>query len=298
VSRLSAGGRVLVLTGFLTPLPETDGLVGSAVLALALERTLGVLPVFVAEQEVLPPLRAALRAAGLNVCEGLDHTADIPHPAVVLEFPYDRSDAEQAAAALSEAIQPAGCIAVERPGANPKGEYHFSGGRNVTRWIAPIDLLYDRVKSAGTLTIGIGDRGNELGLGAIGDVVRKETPAGANCGCGCGLGNACMTPADHTIVATTSDWGAYALSAALSHLKGDPGALISAEAYRRVLHEAVQAGAIDGPTKYAAPYIDGVDDGFNSHLLELMRGAVTYPRRSVAGAPNRSFRARRRLAGD
>lgn len=297
VARLTRGDRVLILTGFLTPLPETDGLVGSAVLALALERALGVVPVFAAEADVLPPLIAALRAAGLNVCAGFDATEDISHPAVVLEFPRDRPAADTAATSLASATGPQACITVERPGANPKGQYHFSAGGNVTRWIAPIDLLYDRVREMGALTIGIGDRGNELGLGAIGEVVRTEMPAGADCGCGCGLGNACMTPADHTLVGTTSDWSAYALAACLSYLRADWLALISAQAYRRVLHEAVQNGAIDGPSKYAVPFIDGVDDGFNGHLLELMRGAAAYPSRFTAHPPNRLFHARRLMAG-
>ncbi|MFZ0216435.1 MAG: glutamate cyclase domain-containing protein, partial [Candidatus Dormiibacterota bacterium] len=80
-SRLYAGDRVLLVTGFLAPLPETDGLIGAAVLALALERALGVQPIFVAEGEVLVPVRAALRAAGLNPGSVLD-TDEIPHAAV------------------------------------------------------------------------------------------------------------------------------------------------------------------------------------------------------------------------
>jgi len=60
----------------------------------------------------------------------------------------------------------------------------------------------------------------------------------------------------------------------------------------------VRNGAIDGPTRYAAPLIDGVDDRFNRHLLELMRGSVTLPRRLGPDAPTRNFRARRLLAGD
>jgi hypothetical protein len=66
--RVKGGDNVLVLTGFLAPkpFPETDGLIGSAVLAAALERACGAVPVFVAEPEVNCPLRAALRAAGLN----------------------------------------------------------------------------------------------------------------------------------------------------------------------------------------------------------------------------------------
>lgn len=61
-----AGDTVLVLTGFLAPkpFPETDGPIGSAVLAAALERACGAVPVFVADREVTGTLGAALRAGG------------------------------------------------------------------------------------------------------------------------------------------------------------------------------------------------------------------------------------------
>jgi hypothetical protein len=106
-----------------------------------------------------------------------------------------------------------------------------------------------------------------------------------------------MIPADHTLVAMTSDWGAYALAAFLTHLSGRSEALIRGADYRRVLHEAVMAGAIDGPSRYAQPRIDGVDEEFNVHLLELMRGAVEYPRRPGINPATRDCRARRRLSG-
>ncbi|MFZ0217448.1 MAG: glutamate cyclase domain-containing protein, partial [Candidatus Dormiibacterota bacterium] len=180
---------------------------------------------------------------------------------------------------------------VERPGANDRGRYHYSGGAPAPETIAALDPLYDAVRGRGALTIAIGDRGNELGMGAIADAVRAETPAGANCGCGCGGGTACPRAADWTVVASTSDWGAYAIAAALAHLQHDPAVLIDGAAYRRVLHRAVEAGAIDGPTKYATPWIDGVDEDTNAHLLELLRGAVAYPNRE-ARPRNRLYRAR------
>jgi len=285
---------VLILTGFLSPkpYPETDGLIGSAVVAVALERSTGAIPIFVAEAEVLGPLGAALHAAGLNPVHRLSDQG-APHCAVVLDFPAERGRAESAAADLSERISPAACIAIERPGANPRGEYHFAMGKNVTADIAPIDLLYKAVAARNTPTVGVGDFGNELGMGAIYDEIRSETPAGAECGCGCGGGTACATPADVTVVASVSDWGAYAIAACISYLKKDPGALVTADVYRRILDDTVRAGAIDGPTRYSAPLIDGIDDRFNSALLELMRGAVRYPSQPTEHSAIRRFRAGR-----
>jgi hypothetical protein len=134
-------------------------------------------------------------------------------------------------------------------------------------------------------------------MGAIIDTIRAETPAGGDCGCGCGAGTGCATPADVTVLTSTSDWGAYAISACLAYLKGDLDVLISADAYRRTCENAIRAGAIDGPTRYAVPWVDSIDDGFNTALLELMRGVVRYPARPKTHSAIRLFHLARRRAG-
>lgn len=300
VDHVAKGRRVLILTGFLSPrsFPETDGLIGSAVLAAAVERAGGAVPVFVCEPEVIAPLSAALRAAGLNACPQLADTKEVPHATVVLPFPRERAAAEVATTELANQIDPTVCIAIERPGANPKGQYHFAMGKNVSVDIAPVDLLYSELSGRGVPTIGVGDFGNELGMGRIYDAVCRETPAGANCGCGCGGGTACAIPADATVIVSVSDWGAYAIAACFAYLKREPTALVSSAVYRRILEDTVRAGAIDGPTGYARPYIDGIDDGANLALLEVMRAAAEYPAKSPAHPELRVFRARRGGNGD
>jgi D-glutamate cyclase len=299
LENVHSGNRVLMLTGFMSPkpFPETDGLIGSAVLAAALERACGAVPVFVCESEVMVALSAALRGAGLNVLPDLESTVDMPHPTVVLPFPYEQQAAEAESARLATAIEPVVCVAIERPGANPKGQYHFAMGKNVSADIAPIDLLYRKVMDTGVPTLAVGDFGNELGMGAIIDTIRAETPAGGNCGCGCGAGTGCATPADVTVLASTSDWGAYAISACLAYLRKNLEVLVSAQVYGRIGDDAVRAGAIDGPTRYAVPWVDGIDDGFNAALLELMRGVVRYPAKPTAHSPIRLFHLTRRQAG-
>jgi hypothetical protein len=299
VDKVHNGDRVLVLTGFMAPkpFPETDGLIGSAVLASALERGCGAVPVFVCEPEVIPALSGGLRGAGLNLSSDLDRIVDIPHAAVILPFPYEPEAAQAASSHLTQLIQPAMCVAIERPGANPKGQYHFAMGKNVSSSIAPIDILYRMLMEAGVPTVAVGDFGNELGMGAIIDTIRTETPAGGNCGCGCGAGTGCATAADVTVLSSTSDWGAYAISACLAYLTGDLSVLVSADCYRRIGENAVRAGAIDGPTRYAVPWVDGIDDGFNSALLEVMRGAVRYPSRPMTHSPIRLFNFERKQLG-
>ncbi|HEY2672178.1 MAG TPA: glutamate cyclase domain-containing protein [Rugosimonospora sp.] len=308
----STSGVALFLTGFRIPptgVPETDGLIGSAVLAHALDRAGGTVPVFVCEPEVTPALAAALRATGLAVADRLETAREMPHTAAILSWPDPtdtvRPDQDggsgtggasattETAALLAAEIAPAVCVAIERPGRNAKGQYHFAGGINVSAAIAPIDSLYEAVAGRGAGTLAIGDFGNELGMGAIADTVKAETPAGGDCACGCGGGTACEIPADITIACTVSDWGAYALAAALSHLYADPGVLVSAAVYRRILEATVAAGAIDGTSRLAVPHVDGVGDEYNGRLLEMLRDAVAYPNRPHLNNAMRRYRGSR-----
>ena len=293
-ARLEEGGQVLMLTGFRVPpwgVPETDGLIGSAVLAAAFDRTPGTSIACVCEPEVADALSAAIHATGLGVSRQFDAASRLPHVVTVLGYPRREADAPAVAAAFADRLAPAVCVAVERPGRGAGGRYHFALGRDVSEWIAPVDDLYEEVRRRGALTVAIGDFGNELGMGAIADAVRRETPAGADCGCGCGGGTACEIEADVTFACSVSDWGAYAVAACLSHVRRDPGALVDGRVYRRVCEAAVAAGAIDGTSSLAIPHVDGIDEEYNGRLLETMRAVVAYPSRSGEHGPTRLHRA-------
>ena len=291
-----AGQAVLFLTGFRIPpsgVPETDGLIGSAVLAFALVKAKGALPVFVVEPEVIPALAAGVRGTGLAVVEDLALARSLPLTACILPFRKGEADPVGLSTRLIADIAPAACIAIERAGRNALGEYHFAGGKNVTEGIANIDEVFIAATAAGVPTVAVGDFGNELGMGTIADVVKAETPAGGSCGCGCGGGTANEIPADVTLACAVSDWGAYALAAAVSYLAGDPAAYVGGDVYRRVIEATATAGAIDGTSRLAIPHIDGVSDIFNARMVEMLREVAYYPARPHMDGPLRAFRARR-----
>jgi hypothetical protein len=297
---LSGGGCALLLTGFIVPpwgVGETDGLIGTVVLGRALERALGAQLVVVSEQEILPPLAAGFQEAGLLVYRGLDARRDLAHSVVLLPFPRDGEAARDEARRIADAVSAAACVAVERPGRNAVGEYHYALGKNVTEWIAPLDLLYEEAAGRGAITVGVGDFGNELGMGAIADVVRAETPAGSDCGCPCGAGIACPTAADVTVACSVSDWGAYAIAAALSYLEGDPAVFTGPREYARILEATVRGGCIDGASNYAVPAVDGIAQETNIALVELLRDSAAYPASGNRFQAIRDFRAAREGGG-
>ncbi len=90
-------------------------------------------------------------------------------------------------------------------------------GRDITDRMSPAHWLFDEENRPGTriTTIGIGDGGNEIGMGRIGwETIRRNIPNG-------GL-IACRVPTDHLVVCGISNWGAYGLAAGLRRLRGLP----------------------------------------------------------------------------
>ena len=118
------------------------------------------------------------------------------------------------------------------------------------------------------VTIGIGDGGNEIGMGKVPwDVIRRNVPHG-------GL-TACRVPCDHLIVAGVSNWGAYGLAAGVRLLRGVPfdAELFDAQRERELLRVMVEQGPlVDGVTGQRAVSVDGLD--FERYAEPLRRLAA------------------------
>lgn len=103
-------------------------------------------------------------------------------------------------------------------------------------------------------TIGIGDGGNEIGMGKIPwSVIRNNIPNG-------GL-IACRVPTDYLIVCGVSNWGAYALAAGVFVLRGvkPPADLFDPDREREILEVMVREGPlVDGVTGKQTATVDGL----------------------------------------
>jgi len=245
---------LVVVTGFLIPhatppAAETDGPLGALFLARALQ-PLGFRVAIAAEAFCLKSLQ------GQNVS--------------LIELPVGCTHRDAFQRFLPDCTH---LIALERVGPNhttesvgedqalfeAEVEPHLRNrcysmrGLDITANMAPAHWWFERPDRT-YRTIGIGDGGNEIGMGKVSwATVRRNINRG-------GL-VACRVPTDLTIVAGISNWGAYGLAAGIYHLKGvRPDAeLFDRERERSLLEILVRQGPlVDGVTGLPTVSVDGL----------------------------------------
>jgi hypothetical protein len=290
VRAVKPGSTVVITAGFVTPFwfprGENDGPPGGAVLAHALQTALEARVVFLAEEPITPVIRAACDAAGLASFEW-KAARRIPLSVAVGSFPVDEAVAERRATELLDELGPVALVATEKCGRNAKGVYHTGYGFDISADTAKIDHLFDAARRQEILTIGVGDLGNEIGMGGIVEPVRDTVPNGRVCQCPCGGGIATVTEVDVPIPAATCDWGLYAVAAAVSALTGRPDALLPGEMLPRIVEACVAAGSRDGVTMRPLARIDGMPMSVHTALLEMLRTLVQVRQRRT---PLQEFR--------
>ncbi|XP_034531839.1 D-glutamate cyclase, mitochondrial [Notolabrus celidotus] len=99
-------------------------------------------------------------------------------------------------------------LAIERSGRAADGNYYNMRAINIKHLVDPIDDLFIAAKNIpGITTTGVGDGGNELGMGKVREKVVNLMPKGDLI--------ACDVPADYAITAGVSNWGGYAVACGL-----------------------------------------------------------------------------------
>ena len=260
---------------------EMDGPPGAVALARSLGRGLRAVPVFVTEEAQVGPLTEAALGAGLTATtlEGAGEQAlgASYNSAVVVEgFPNQDEAARAAAPHMLDRLQPKALVVIEKAGRNEVGIYHGTAGGDTSAGKARIDDLVEEAGRRGIVTIGIGDGGNEIGMGAIHSTIVEEIPYGRACRCPCGRGIAPVTGTDVLIAATVSNWGAYGIMAALAILLDQSGLAHGAEQEARILEACARAGYLD-TAGYADPTADGLPQRTHLALVDLLTVIVQAP---------------------
>ena len=252
---LSEAKHVGLITGFFVPrgdvaAPETDGPVGTALLAAALSAC-GIPARIAVDGPCADAVRAAVQALGEPVAVdeiALDDAADITR--VAREWQRD---------GVTHAL------AIERCGRSGDGKPRNMRGVDVSPWTAPLDDLFE---GGPWRKLAVGDGGNEIGMGKLpSGLIAKVVPNGAEI--------ACVTSCDHLVVAGVSNWGAYGLMAALAVVRPEwqpaIAKFLTAERDLAVTRAVVeQAGAVDGVTARREATVDGFGPEVHGPLVEKL----------------------------
>ncbi len=240
-------GTAIVVTGFYildAGYAETDGPPGAVVIGSALNQ-LGYKVVHVTDRY----------ATDIMDKTGGDYSS-------VVEFPItdDDSSIEFARNLISE-LDPSVLIAIERCGFTDEGKYRNMRGRDISDYNARIDHIFH----SNVPSVGIGDGGNEIGMGNLAEEVTQVESL---------VKIPCITQTTKLMLASVSNWGGYGLAAALSALSGR-NLLPSIEEEQQLLRDTVDLGAVDGMSAKQEYKVDGFTIEENSETLQALHDHLT-----------------------
>ena len=267
---------IILTTGFVVPpwiQPETDGPVSVVSLARSLSIAFDLTPVIITEPSSIKKQSELAEQGGFKVLP-YGKAKKIPRSIAVEGFTLERSEAKKEAEELLEGISPCVIISVEKASPNRKGVFHSGIGVDVSSLSAKVDALINSAREVGIPTIGIGDAGNEIGMGVIEDTVREILPTGKDCGCPCHSGVASSVATDSLVVTGTSNWGCSAIEAMLSYHFRAPELLHDGATEEFLIRAAASAGFIDPASGFADAGVDAIPAKVHGSMIDILNFAT------------------------
>jgi hypothetical protein len=246
------------------PHGETDGPLGAVVLARAIHEATGATPVLLTDHHSRESLEAAALAAGLGI-RPLEVAREVGFTTHVVTLGPGEPD-EAGAEALLDRLDPCLLCSVERLGPAPDGIAYNASGNPAATVRALTERIFDIAASRAIPSLGIGDNGNEIGFGRIYQAVVAHKPFGDRL--------ATRVATDVLVPANTSNWGAYAVVAAIAAVLRRPEIAHDGATESRILRANAAAGSADGSTGRHILAVDGVPEEVNQGVVEFMRCIV------------------------
>jgi hypothetical protein len=240
---LQCAQKVLLCTGFnVAPgMPETDGPVGTAILAYALSHC-GKTAVVVVDELNEPLMHEALRVLDPAFAAKVQ----------IERMPGTHADRTEQAHQTLQRIRPDVVMHIEVPGRNRTDVYSNMVGVSIGDFNQPHDELMNVANREGISTIGVGDGGNESGMGGA-----LNVPTAIN-----GNEMQAVVPARHQIFAWNSNLGAIApaeLLIALNEQAPQKQRACTGVQLVEIISALLKAGAVDGVTRGSKLDEKGVD---------------------------------------
>ena len=148
---------------------------------------------------------------------------------------------------------------IERCGRDADGCFHSMHGRE----ISAVTGRSDHLISPAVASFSIGDGGNEVGFGPFAAALRERGVTSWPS----------ASAVDELIIASVSNWGGYALAAAIAWTAGVPldGVLPNADQLASRVQDLLDAGAVDGMSGISEPRVDGRELEAEVAILDQLR---------------------------
>ncbi len=152
-------------------------------------------------------------------------------------------------------------VALERPGRASDGYYYNFRGKDISSFHMILDDFFIECGKKDIVTIGIGDGGNELGMGKVSEAVDEYVPFDRPF--------SCKTSAWFSICAGVSNWAGYGVAALISAMTGS-NHMPAPEKLEQMLNAIVAAGAVDGVSGKQEATVDGLEASWEFGIYDDM----------------------------
>ena len=228
-------GKIIISTGFFEIIPktiETDGPPGAFSIGNAITKLGG---------EIIYLIES--------------HTKDfIGKDQKTIVFPNTTKEKSvEFAKTIIKDYKPSALISIERCGITENNRYLNISRQDISNYNAYIDVLFNFHNN----TIGIGDGGNEIGMGNLYEHLSSSDKY---------IDEPTISKTKHLIITTVSNWGGWGLVAALS-LLADKNLLETSQEATDIMQEQLNLGAVDGANFKSELSVDGFDWETNKNIL-------------------------------
>ena len=234
-------GVIFITTGFyVAGHAETDGPPGALTLCLILKK-LGYIPVILTDK----------------YCQNFFEKYDIK--VIYMDIKMENESKINFIEKTIKEYDPKGMISIERCGLNTENKYANMRNISINEHTAEIDLFflnyYKKIP-----TIGIGDGGNEIGMGNLENIIKNNLEL-----------IPCKIKVDKLIISSVSNWGGYGLTAYLCLLTKNKEFFESVEeTIKNYIKYIVSIGSVDGVTHENKEKVDGNDIDIELNIIRSL----------------------------